>query len=87
MASMHFDSLAISYFFLAFVLPLGRPPAVDFLDTSMSSDCDKVSDSLDREDGDDTDGDDTDVVNLISLPTNSLLSSTDALDTLIFRAL
>ncbi len=44
----------------------------------MSSDSDEVSDSLDREDSDVTD-----IANLISLR----LSSTNALDTLFFRAL
>ena len=81
MASMQFDSLSMSCFFFAFVLPMGRP-AVDVLDNTMSADSDEeVSDSLDREDGDVTD-----IVNPISLSNNSIFSPNDALDTLIFRA-
>ena len=48
----------------------------------MSSDSDEVSDSLDREESDVTD-----IANLVSLSTNSRFSSTNALDTLFFRAL
>ena len=79
MASMHFDTLATSCF--AFVLPLGLPPARYIWVTVMSSDSDVVSDSLDREDSYVTE-----IVNLFSLSTNSSLSSTNALDTLFFRA-
>ena len=82
MASMHFDTSATSCFFFAFVLPLGRPPTRYIWVTVMSSDSDVVSESLDGEDSYVTE-----IVNLFSLSTNSSLSSTNALDTLFFRAL